>query len=269
MNKSFPIHNLIRNSEPVRSKNQTVLYNKHNTLFDLCMSACSYVTIMEHIQNQETYFNTYDTFCTNNLIDHSRNVDLAKAYHLIDVVFCHEALPDVFKKEDRFLLFNTLTNSRIIATTPSAAKYLANYQQNAESIEYGIPEIPLSRQKRKPILLFTLNNNNQTNNLYNHIKQHIPDCEMINRLPAGVNIIQILAKLNEYSILIDLDAHINNLCGVMSGCVCITNLDTDYPNSIRISNFQNIIEVIKKQLLEYDIDRVSSNIESIKSKYLC
>ena len=149
MNKSFPIHNLIRNSEPVRPNNQTILYNKHNTLFDLCLSACSYVTIVEHISNQETYFNTYDALCTNNLIDHSRNLDLAKAYHLIDVVFCHEALPDIFKKEDRFLLFNTLRDSRVITTTPSASKYLTNYQQNAESIEYGIPEIPLNRQMRK------------------------------------------------------------------------------------------------------------------------
>jgi hypothetical protein len=224
------------------------------------------ITIVEH-NNQNMYYTDYDIFIGNNLMDHSKDINNLKTYHLIDAVFCHEPLPEYFKKEDRFLLFDLLKNSKFIATNDKAEEYLKNIGQQTETISYGIPEIPLNKEPRKPILVLNFKNNNQTTNLYNYIKQHIGECDIINSNHPATTIYEILFKLNRYAIVIDLDSHINNLCSVLSGCISITNLKTNYPNTINVQSFNDIISTVKRELESYNLDKLIDNIELIRPKY--
>lgn len=265
--KSFPIQNLIKNAQPINRLNYVMFYNKHNTLFDLCMAQLPNITIVDHSNDERIYYTSYDSFIGNNLMDHSKDLSSIKLYHLIDAVFCHEPLSSQFKKEDRFLLFDILKNSKLIAMNDTAEQYLKSIGQQTETMSYGVPEVPLNREPRKPILVLNLKNNNQTTNLYNYIKQHIPECDILNSIPSTTNIYQMLFKLNNYSIVIDLDSDINNLCSILSGCISITNLQTKYPNSVNVSSFENIVSIIKKNLEDYSLDKIVDNIDLIRSKY--
>ena len=250
-------------------KSISAMYAPAQSSFDLIFSELPKV-LLTNIDNN--YYHYYDMLIANSPIDHAQRFQ-ALAHHLQiqDIVWFHGAPAYELKKEDLVLIKNQL--SRLTVSVFPSEKIASSwgYSRNVNLISYGIPNNDyLVNQKTKKVILLNLSNNSSINNLYNYIKQSIPDIDIINTLDGLVSINDLYKILNQYSLCIDIYDSINSLVALNCGCRCITATEQDKEliGVTRLLDYKNIIEVIndllKDNLQESDI---SNNIQYIKQRY--
>jgi hypothetical protein len=262
-NKTNPIKNLVHG---VLNKNISILYLKHNTLFDSIFKDLSYNTFVNGDINN--YY--YDMIISNNpLSDSNECKRLSNEHHINEVLFFHNAPPENFKKEDIAIFHqNTAISHKIFMSKEIYESWKIKSNTKSTIIDYGIPDIEYSTHRNKSILILNLENNPQIDMLYNHIQNTIPESNIIKNLPGSVETKEIIQLLSQYKICIDLSSSINMLLAISCGCQCITpfGLDSDLVYKINdYSNLMNNIQSVYKTEITEDQRRASA--KKIKDQF--
>lgn len=266
MNKTnFATHNILHK---LLDKPNRILYNKTNSLFDKALQSLDIEIYSDTDSNFTDHF--YDAYVSNNFLQHSMSRSKIEPYHLHDILFIHEALNDLFKKEDRTILNNNLKPSTKIifhSSLINSWKFLDNKVYN---INYGIPDISIDLYKeRKDILVINLKQNSQYANMYQYLKNLFPATTMLTDV-KNYDWEQIYTLISEYKVVIDESSIYNQLIAASCGCIIITphiHFDKKIIGYFNIDNFNTISDQMKSIIMSYDINNFIEQIDHIKTTY--
>jgi hypothetical protein len=156
----------------INSDINNIIYNQHNSIFDLIIKSLDYRFIESPHDNTASWYNLW---ISNDPIFFSQNyLNQASLMHINNLLFFHNAPPSQFKKEDGLILKRHILNShKILCSTNLANSWLPS-DNKWHTIEYGIPFLPYEQSdKRENIVFFNFNNNENITSLYNNIKTKI------------------------------------------------------------------------------------------------
>ena len=161
----------------------------------------------------------YDMLCSNSVMDHKNNNNLASVMHVHPVVIEHRGRDPRLKKEDLFILKQQLTNHKKIFFNRDVSKSW-DFNSGLNIMDYGIPTHmfkPMSEIDKKDVLI-----SSQSNILANQVAQYLTQnaklqCDIVTTF-ADKNIEEINQTLNSYKIFIDLNNNtVDTLCAASCG----------------------------------------------------
>jgi hypothetical protein len=221
MNYSNPIYNT---SYKYINENINILYSPTNSTFDLLTSLLD-INLYQTNSTLQNYY--YDLFWSNNFLEHTQQTKaLASQEHLIDIVWFHNSPPVKFKKEDIALVKNQLHDTKkIFCDTQTLKTWGYDINENHIVIPYGIPvfENIDNINKTESILLMNINNSQEINNLYQHIKSEFPTAQIINGLQHIDSIQTLYSIMSKYKVCIDIYNPLNVLISQYLGCKSVTS----------------------------------------------
>lgn len=271
MQKSFVTNNVIKAaiSNISQSKNLNILYVKSNTFFDVLLAQIDNICLTElsKVEENVLYSFSYDFFISNNPIEYSDLLPTIKSFHLKDIVLFHSLPDSSIKKEDKFLIRQTFKNSKTISTKDT----IKNSWEipNSIVIKYGIPKrdsLNISSQKKKSVILLNLENSRSIDMLYHHIKNYIPDIDMIKDI-NNYSLEQLYNFLSQYKICIDIKSEINCLISLYCGCKTVSSANVLESGALVLNDYNNIVEILNKEIESYSLEESLQNQKTILEKY--
>jgi hypothetical protein len=271
MQKSFVTNNLIKAavSNISQSKNLNILYVKSNTFFDVLLGQIDNICLTElsKVEENVLYSFSYDFFISNNPIEYSDLLPTIKSFHLKDIVLFHSLPDSSIKKEDKFLIRQTFKNSRTISIKDN----IKNSWEipNSIVVKYGIPKLDnlnISLQNKKSVVLLNLEKSRSIDMLYHHIKNYIPDVDMIKDI-SSYSLEELYNILNQYKVCIDIKSEINCLISIYCGCKTISSANMSESGALVLSDYNNIIEILNKEIGSYSLEESLQNQKTILEKY--
>lgn len=245
------INNSIANiAHSILTDYTNILYSHHNSLFD-----CLFKDLKYNIYgyNDQAYAHYYDLCIANNFLNYHNDIGiLANQSHIKNCLFFHDRPPETFKKEDIALAQQNINKiHKIVFGTNLADSWKMQPDKYTTIIEYGLPQFDLIPQNRtKSVIILNLNNNQNISMLYQHIKAHIDDCDMLEAIPQNLTIRDIYNILSQYRICIDVSNTINTLVSMCCGCQTITSqsissLITKNKLISYITDYSNIVSILQ------------------------
>ena len=271
MQKSFITNNIIKAaiSNTSKYKNFNILYTKSNTLFDMLLSQIDGICLTEISKLPENILCSfsYDFFLSNNSIDYSDLLPTIKNFHLKDIVLFHSFPDSSIKKEDKFLIRQTFKNSKTI----SVKEDIRNSWEipNSEVIKYGIPKsdrLDISSPIKKSVILLNLEQSRSIDMLYHHIKNYIPNVDMIKDI-SNSSLEEIYSVLSQYKVCIDIKSEINCLIAIYCGCKTISSANMFESGALVLDDYNNIVEILTKEIESYSLEKSLENQNTILEKY--
>jgi len=245
------------------SKN-TLLYNGKKDLFFTTLLQCEIINVIDSPSQP------FSVLLSDNPIDFSQiSMKMALTYHVNSLILFHKEPPQAIKKEDKAILDKKLKNSyRLFFSKDIEKSWGLNTIEKNISIEYGIPKIDLNN-KNKNICVLNLNKDNGVQNLYQHIKNSIIDCDLIDTNTYNNEILNILSQ---YKIcIIPHDTYDTLLAASLGGLVYTssTQIDKSISNITYIKDYNTINDRLKNDLEQWPSmnSSLKENQSYIHNKY--
>jgi len=245
------------------SKN-ILLYNAKKDLFFTILLQC------ELFNTIDSPSQPFSILLSDNPIDFSQtSMKMSLIYHVNSLILFHKEPPQALKKEDKAILDKKLKNSYRLFFSKDIEKSwgLATTEKNI-NIEYGIPKID-QHIKSKNVCVVNYHKDNGIQNLYQHIKNTIIDCDLIDINTYNNEIINILSQ---YKIcIIPHDTYDTLLAASLGGLVYTssTQIDESISSIEYIKDYNSINDRLKSDLDRWDtIDAsLKENQSYIHGKY--
>jgi hypothetical protein len=228
------------------SKN-TLLYNGKKDLFLTTLLQCESINIIDSPSQP------FSILLSDNPIDYSQtSIKNSLMYHVNSLILFHKEPPQALKKEDKAILDKKLNNSYRLFFSKDIEKSwgLATIEKNI-NIEYGVIRID-EKDKNKNVCVVNLNKDNGIQNLYQHIKNTIIDCDLIDAHTDGDEVLKILSQ---YKIcIIPHDTYDALLAASFGGLVYTSSsqIDKSISNIAYIKDYNTINDRLKNDLNQWD-----------------
>lgn len=179
------------------------------------------------------------------------------------IIFFHENIFSGMKKEDQYLLYNTLKTYPIFS-------YIKNLPiPNVNYISYGIESKILktkASEREIDIIVLYSKNHKQSDMVFKTLSSRFNNIRAI--YANNLSITNLHNTLNNAKICIDLSSYYNTLFSISCGCYGITNsISSDSGFISSVSNMDQVIEIIPKILKEYNDAYIESTQNYIESNY--
>jgi hypothetical protein len=228
------------------SKN-TLLYKGKKDLFLTTLLQCESMNIIDSPSQP------FSILLSDNPIDYSQtSIKNSLMYHVNSLILFHKEPPQALKKEDKAILDKKLKNSYRLFFSKDIEKSwgLATIEKNI-NIEYGVIRID-EKDKNKNVCVVNLNKDNGIQNLYQHIKNTIIDCDLIDAHTDGDEVLKILSQ---YKIcIIPHDTYDALLAASFGGLVYTSSsqIDKSISNIAYIKDYNTINDRLKNDLNQWD-----------------
>lgn len=244
--------------------NNTLLYNGKKDLFFTTLLQCEIINVIDSPSQP------FSVLLSDNPIDFSQiSMKMALTYHVNSLILFHKEPPQAIKKEDKAILDKKLKNSyRLFFSKDIEKSWGLNTIEKNISIEYGVPKIDLN-DKNKNICVLNLNKDSGVHNLYQHIKNSIIDCDLIDTNTYNNEILNILSQ---YKIcVIPHDIYDTLLTASLGGLVYTssTQIDKSISNITYIKDYNTINDRLKNDLEQWSSinSSLKENQSYIHNKY--
>lgn len=279
MSINYQIHNIFHQIESNNAK-LIVNYAKSNSLYDLSLSNLDNYIFIDHktiIENSITYGLTL----ISNLMLLANNAQTLKNMYSNKIIFMHDNVVTKLKKEDQYILLNSVKNYDIYSFLPDQ---YSSY--NIKYLKYGFTNSAMRNSQDRPIDVLLLYNTEkkQTETLFQIIKQIIPktDIACVKNITSNDMAIDLF---NNTKVCIDLSSYYNLLMSVSCGCIGICpnqSYDPDFifstdsinsiinisPNIVKLHN-DNYIQQTQKYISEhFSYTNYVDNISSIFNTHI-
>ncbi len=262
MSINYQIHNIFHNILARQNYPINVLYTYTGTLFDKVIEDIPNINII----NNQVFLNvalSYGLCIINDPLDFAQNIGVYNNLFSNKILFFHDGPPPSLKKEDLFLLKSSLNKFPSFYFGMNHESWM---NSNIIPINYGIKNIDIETTKDKDIIILTINNNKQTQLIYDNLKQSYPNTDMLT-IDNNKSYTDIMNIISKYRICVDLGSYYNVLCGVSVGCYGITTKKSYQDDYIyHISDYQQLIGIVKEVLSIPHIDTHTMK-DYIKNKY--
>lgn len=247
----------------VFSKN-TLLYNCKKDLFFTTLSQCELINIIDSPSQP------FSILVSDNPIDYSQvSMKMNLAYHVNSLILFHKEPPQALKKEDKAILDKKLKNSyRLFFSKNIEQSWGLTTTEKNINIEYGVLTVD-QNHKDKNVCVLNLNKDNGIQNLYQHIKNSIIDCDLID---TNINDNEIINILSQYKICIIPHDTYDTLLAASLGSLVYTSstqIDKSITNIVYIKDYNSINDRLKNDLEQWP--NMDSNLKEnqlyIHNKY--
>lgn len=269
MQASSIIHNIIHSgfSKAIDPTNSIhILSDKSFSLFDYYISNIDDILVFPTSTNNHDYSVSYDILLSNNPIPFSSSIDTLVGLHINSVIYFHNICPNNFKKEDKFLLKNTINQAFKIFPN----EYIMNSwsytikDKDCIVLPYGIKEPTQQISKTRSVVVLNTNNNPSVNILYNHIRQVFKDASII----TDVTDTESHETIRQSAVCIEAESYYNIVYAIANGCYVLSGIN--YLNEdglFYIDSYNKIIIEIHKLLESYNINDANNHQTKILQKY--
>lgn len=242
-----------------------IITDSSSSIFDKALETCQKLVILPQ-QNASPYV-SYDALFSTDPTTHTTNISAYKDEHIRDIVYFRDIANNQIKKEDKFLIQNKLSKTNKILRN-SAIQSSWHIKDNQEYIEYGIPRIEIKNISVKKSILFINTSNSKTIDvIYQDIKRHIPDADILGDI-TRMKYQDIADKLQQYKLCFDIEDSYNILAAVSNGCRVLSTKKIEHCDSFlldSIFNIENLLDLIKDELSsysQYDWQNASKEVTS-------
>lgn len=262
-------HTISNIAYKIIEKKSRALYSLHYSCFDAIINSIESVDLC--LESSYSYY--YDMYIGHNCFEYAQNtINACAAMHIPAVLFFHSNAPQKIKKEDIYILKNTLAKTRkIFCSADIANSWNYGVFRDADVVPYGVPLAKIYKpEKSKDILLINNTNNNQITNLHSKLSNKYKKCDVVSSLT--MNSQQNIDILSNYKIVLDIDNTINILCAISSGARVIgssaMNLSDDFKHFYKMPNYNHIETVIDNIISdEVTEEEVQHNHSILNSNY--
>jgi hypothetical protein len=242
-----------------------VMYQKHNSAFDLILDALNFNLFDNKNIPAGIYPNLY---VSNDPINFSQyDIHKSNENHINSIVFFHDGPLPQFKKEDILILKQHIQKKyKILLNSELVKKWLPS-DNKWSVIDYGIPDLgSINTQKNNNAVLLNINNNRMVASVYEAIQKYIPKTLVLNTLPKDID--ELYSILQDSIICVDLENNINSLVAAVCECVIIASYDnTNLPYSLKIDRLDNIHNMIKIILNNIDQKQLQEQKKLVLDSY--
>ena len=252
----------------ILSIDRSILYDRHKSLFDHIIYNIRDINIFD-VNSKLLLDISYDIHISNTFMNNPEQANIVRGLHLNNIVIFHTDLPQMFKKEDKILLKDSLNNSNKIMMSREISDAWNIVGDRTYLCNYGIPKIPINKNKeRKSIIVLNLNNNHRVDLLYNHIKSAFPDAYTLKDV-SSYDILGVSDIISDYKICIDAEFLINSLFAIACGCFTISTLAElkESRHSLVLNDYSRIINILQDSIKYYDSSNIINESEYIFDKY--
>lgn len=178
------------------------------------------------------------------------------------ILFFHIKPYNFIKKEDILILDNALKKHKKICFSEEILSW--NLSNNI-FVNYGVPNIKVSSNNQKSILVLNLTNNQQTVTVYNILKSKFKDTDIL--YANDFSLEELYEIVSSYKICIDFDSYYNLIFAGSCGSYGIGVGKTFDPNIITIRESNDILGIVPKILENYSEETAKQIKNNTIEKY--
>ena len=263
MSINYQINNLFHTLQFYNNQKLNINYIKSESLYDLSIDQLENYIFIDHNTTAQKSI-SYGLTLINNIMSVANNIQMIQNMYSNKVIFIHNDLVNYLKKEDQFILFNSVKDYKIYSFVPNA-------NPNIEHIQYGFEKNAKKYNQDRGIdvlLLYQQQNKNQTEILFRALKAaKYNNVEIVcsNHLTSYSMAIDLL---NNAKVCIDTVSYYNLLLSVSCGCSAIgfnTTYDLDF--ILSQNSIEAIPKVVNSVLEKYNDQYIDSTQKYIDQKY--
>lgn len=235
-----------------------------NSLFDITLQELDDYIFIDHrtVNDKEL---SYGAVVINNPIAFANDISYIKNMYSNKIILMHENIFGGLKKEDQYLLFNSIKDYTIFSFVPN----IPLQSNNVNYIKYGLKSSvsQLATDRNTDVLVLYDNDQRQADILFKMIKNSIPNSEIVNS--KNIQSIDMMNNLfNNTKVCIDLSSYYNTLYSVSCGCFGITKSQSYDPNFIiTINDMASILPLLQQVLSGYNNNYIYGTQNYIESNY--
>lgn len=241
-----------------------ILKDNSQSLFDGYLSDID--NILTFPINNENEYISYDLILSNNPIAFSAKVSSFLSLHINNIIYFHSKCPNNFKKEDKFLLKNSVANCyKIFSNEALMRSWGFEIDDLCSIIPYGLKPKDQNLSKTRSVVVVNMNNNPSVDMLFNHIKSTFKDAIIVN---SSYDYDSIVSHISESIVCIEAESYYNIITAIANGCSVISSIDyISEEGLLSIQSYDNILQEIYKALQSYNADHNLQNQKNILTKY--
>ena len=219
MQASSITNNIIKTCSSANTVN--ILTDKSQSLFDLYLSNMD--NILTFPINYNSEYISYDLILSHHPISFSSNITSFSSLHINNVLYFHTKCPYNFKKEDKFLLKNSILSSyKIFPNHALMSSWGFEADGTCSVIPYGVNEPNQNLNKIRSVVVLNMNDNPSVNMLFQHIKNIFKDATIVN---SSYNHQDIMSHIAESVVCIEAESYFNTITAIAHGCSVISSID--------------------------------------------
>lgn len=257
-------HNIIRTTHQLNTAH--LLTDYAESLFDSYLSNIDGILTFPININYSPFID-YDLILSHNPIMLSTKSKDLSSLHINMLLYFHSVCPNNFKKEDKFLLKNSINKHYKIFTDNNCMKTWGFDQQDDRCyvINYGI--IPPNKQninKTRSVIVLNLNNNQSINVLFQNIKNIFTDAVIVN----STQDINLNSYLQQSAVCIEAESAYNIINALAHKCYVISALEHISEDGLFfIDSYELIIDKIKNTIKQYNDNDAENYARAVCNKY--
>lgn len=261
-----PVNNIVNNTISTL-ENINIIYQKHNSIFDLLFKSLDY----NFIDNKDILGALWsNTLIANDPISFSqRDLKIIQNLHINGIVFVHNLPPKQFKKEDHIIFKQNVFRQAKVLCSPDLLAHWLPSDNKWFQINYGLPNfenIIDYKDKANDVLILNPSNNPTVISLYSNIKKFHHNTQIINNLPSSIS--ELVDILHNSRICIDFENNINSLFAAVCNCFIITSYDNPYLTYYKkVQNFNAINNDISDILKNIDLSILAEQKRSLLQQF--
>jgi hypothetical protein len=117
MSINYQINNIFHIIQYQSSQSINVNYIKADSLYDLAINEIEHLNIFDHNVVDQKFISYGITFI-NDIMSIANNAQMVQKMYSNKIIFIHNGLINYLKKEDQFILFNSVKNYNIYSFVP-------------------------------------------------------------------------------------------------------------------------------------------------------
>jgi len=263
-----------------------IIYYPNNSLFDqilylldnnyfVCADTPSSSENCRCLPEEYIDLYQYDICCSNEITSYKQHTNLIYGMHLSNLLFEHHYRSASLKKEDVYILNQSLSNTKKVFFNPFTME--SWNLSNSVTVNYGVPtdifDVAKDENDVKDVLMLA-SNNPLRGQLYDYVTQNLNlQADIIETF--GFTKIQDISNLfKKYKIFINIkNTTIDSLCAASTGMQVLA-LSQKNPKDERLNNVPNIQTHMDINTLIQSIDGLCKNFvinknanEYIKNNY--
>lgn len=268
MRYSTITNNIIKDAKVATNLDESlyIQYDAYNPIFDAILAECVGLNLIDkQIPDNDKPIFSYNAYWCNHPLDYIDYRQDVKFNHLKDIVFFHQYPENNIKKEDKFLLQNSLGNSIKICPNDDIQK--AWGLNTAYTLEYGVPIVETHNADHdKSILLIDHTHSNQIKLLQSYIQKAFSDASVLN-IEKDSDWQTISSTIKQYKLCIVFSSYIDILACLSCGCMVISTLPIKEDYVAHVTDFSNIIDITNHMLDIYNHQKMLLNSDSVITRY--
>ena len=241
--------NSIRLNQPIN-----IAYDPTSSLFDKSLELIDWANFIDPQTLIDYQLPYYKNIISDglNISDQAANIN----YNSCIVLFHHQSYARL-KREDASIIDNTLQNYQKICFS----SYIQSLNLKKTSyLKYGIPNLNYTHHNEKDVILINLKNNKATSSIYTIIKNRFKYVDILT--DKNLSLDSIYEIIGNYKVCIDLDNYYNLLVGCYCGAYGLTNIPSQDPCIVTVTDTNGIIKTINLLLDNYNTNNIDQYIST-------